>query len=112
MHFVITNNIVKVAVNPQANSRVDVQTSLTMLWGNSDVNFFNNKYQIMGLFTYRQWQLANGHAKITAVIVKSWMELLAWSGQIGLSQRIEFCQIIAFLQKQKFYNNNIHCGFY
>ena len=70
MHFVITNNIVKVAVNPQANSRVDVQTSLTMLWGNSDVNFFNNKYQIMGLFTYRQWQLANGHAKITAVIVK------------------------------------------
>ena len=37
--------------------------------------FFNNKYQIMGLFTYRQWKLANGHAKITAVIVKHPVEL-------------------------------------
>ena len=36
---------------------------------------FNNKYQIMGLFTYRQWKLANGHAKITAVIVKHPIEL-------------------------------------
>ena len=67
----------------------------------------------MGLLTDWQWKLANEHAKIIAVIVKSWMEeLLAKSGQIGLPQRIEFCQIIAFLQKQKFYNNNIHCGFY
>ena len=90
------HNIVKVAVDPRGNSRVDPQTTLTMLWRNSlsitgdvwkfDVNLFftitdcqivrfrslmhciNCKF--MCLSAYWQLKLANERATISVVIVK------------------------------------------
>jgi len=90
-----------VAVDPRGDSRVDPQTALTVLWRDSlsmtgrtherltSICFLTitncqivrfrsltrrTNYKLMCLSAYWQWKLANERARISAVIVKSYLE--------------------------------------
>ena len=81
-------NIVKVAVDPGGNSRVGLQTTLTMLWWNSfsvtgqmhekltSICFFTvTNCQTVRSHVSVRYKLANERARICAVIVKIKIQL-------------------------------------